>query len=194
MSREALCPHTSLQILKGVSVGMCVYRSVCLAGVGGGLSMFVFHLCFVSSSTDHVPSLQSRAGVSVTRGAELPRVCKGVGQGVNDDVPWSSRACGSSVGVWPCVPRWRMVSAGPCCSQGPGVPVAGRVRWEGQQPPKRREWRLPEGQGLCVYMRLGQVGGTGLPYWRPEKGLRWGKDPITRILTGPVKIWVSVLR
>lgn len=86
-----------------------------------------------------------------------------------------------------------MVSAGPCCSQGPGVQVAGRVRWEGQQPPKRRAWRLP-GQGLCVYMRLGQVEGTGLPYWRSEKELRCGKDPVTRILTGPVKNWVSILR
>ena len=35
---------------------------------------------------------------------------------------------------------------------------------------------------------------TGLPFWRPEKELRWGKDPNTRSLTGPTRIRVSILR
>lgn len=51
---------------------------------------------------------------------------------------------------------------------------------------KRREGRLPGRTAtLCVH---------GLPNWGPEKGLRWAKDPITRSLTAPVKIWVSILR
>lgn len=113
-------------------------------------------------------------------GAELPHACKGVSQGANDDAPWSSHACAHPLGSghapqggeWSvrglAGAAWDLVSK-----------QWGRVRWEGQRRPRGGRAGFQEGQGLCVYVRLGQ-GGQRPALLEARESTEMGQEPVTK--------------